>query len=147
MCIRDSQYIASVTKPGRAKIKVSAEGFPSTPYEFRVKRIPDPIARLGNKQGGLIGNGEFKVYDGLDAYLKDFEFEADCKISGFLLTRHKKNDDPISFKNPGAKYNSQSARLVDQAKSGDHYYFDDILAKCPGDERGRKLPSIVFKIK
>lgn len=147
---QNNQYIATATKPGIARVMVSAEGFPDTPYEFRVKRIPDPIAKLGDglqKHGGSMGNGEFKIYKGLDAYLKDFEFEAQCSIVGFLLTRHKKNDDPISSRNAGEKYNSQSQRLVEKASSGDHYYFDDIMAKCPGDTRGRKLPSMVFKIK
>ena len=94
-----------------------------------------------------MGNGEFKIYKGLETYLKDFEFNATCNIVGYALTRHKKNDDPITLKNQGGKYSNDAARLVSKAKSGDHYYFDDILAKCPGDLKGRKLPSMVFKIK
>lgn len=145
-----NQYVATATKPGRAKVLVSAEGFPSTAYEFRVKRIPDPLAKLGdglNKGGGPMGNGEFKSYKGLEAYLKDFEFDAHCNIIGYMLTRHKKNDDPVSVKNDGKNYNAKSRRLVDQARSGDHFYFDDIYAKCPGDVNRRKLPNMVFKIR
>ena len=94
-----------------------------------------------------MGNGEFKIHKGLDAYLKDFEFNATCNIVGYTLTRHKKNDDPVSNKNRGGKYEQSSRRLVDKAKSGDRYYFDDIYAKCPGDTNGRKLPDMVFKIR
>ena len=145
-----NQYVATATKPGRAKVIVSADDFPATAYEFRVKRIPDPLAKLGdglNKGGGPMGNGEFKIQKGLDAYLKDFEFNAPCSIVGYTFTRHKKNDDPITVKNRGGKFNDKSRRLVDQARSGDHYYFDDIYAKCPGDTNGRRLPNMVFKIR
>ena len=43
----DGKYVARVSTPGIAKVLVSAEDFPSTSYEFRVKRIPDPSAKLG----------------------------------------------------------------------------------------------------
>ncbi len=145
-----NQYVATATKPGRANVLVSAEDFPSTAYEFRVKRIPDPLAKLGDglhKLGGSMGTGEFRIQKGLDAYLKDFEFKTRCNIVGYTLTRHKKNDDPISNKNRGGNFDSKSRRLVDQVKPGDRYYFDDIFAKCPGDINGRQLPSMVFKIK
>lgn len=145
-----NQYVATATKPGRAKVIVSAKDFPTTAYEFRVKRIPDPLAKLGeglNKGGGKMGNGEFKLYKGLDAYLKDFEFNAICSIVGYTFTRHKKNDDPVSVQNAGGTYNDKSRRLTDEARVGDNYYFDDIFAKCPGDTKGRKLPNMVFKIR
>ena len=144
------KYIAKVTKPGMAKVFVSGEGFPKTAYEFRVKRIPDPLPKIGNglrKYGGKIGNGEFKISTGVDAYLKDFDFDAVCNIVGYTATRHKKNDDPVSHVNSGSKYNSKVKRMVEQARPGDDYYFDEIVAKCPGDVQGRKLPSLVFKIR
>ncbi len=144
------QYIAKAKKPGRVKVFVSAEDFPKTPYEFRVKRIPDPLPKLGNglnKHGGLIGNGEFKLYDRLEADLKDFVFDANCKIIGFNLSHEKKNDDVSTLQNKGSRYSEKVKRLVSKAKPGDNYYYDEIRAKCPGDVNGRKLPSIIFRIR
>jgi len=100
-----------------------------------------------NKKGGLMGNGEFKAQGGLAAILEGFDFDAKCKIQGYELTRVAKRQDPVSANNPGARWSSDSKRLVNAAKPGDTYYFDNVKSRCPGDSAGRKLPSIVFKIK
>ena len=144
------KYTVKVTKPGDVTISVSAEGFPSTPFKFRSKRIPDPVPQLGagpNKKGGVMGNGEFKAQQGLAAMLEGFDFDAKCNIQGYELTRVAKRQDPVSAVNPGARYGGDAKRLVNAAKPGDTFYFDKVKARCPGDSAGRKLPSIVFKIK
>ncbi len=144
------KFTVTASKPGDATINVTAQGFPSTPFKFRVKRIPNPVPVLGagpNKNGGLMGNGEFKAQGGLAAILEGFDFDAKCKIQGYELTRVAKRQDPVSSVNPGARYGSDAKRLVNAAKPGDTYYFDKVKARCPGDTAGRKLPSIVFKIK
>ena len=144
------KYTVTLSKPGDITINVTAEGFPSTPFKFRGKRIPNPVPVLGagpNKNGGLMGNGEFKAQGGLAAILEGFDFDAKCKIQGYELTRVAKRQDPVSATNPGAKYGGDAKRLVNAAKPGDTYYFDKVKSRCPGDSAGRKLPSIVFKIK
>ncbi len=144
------KFTVTASKPGDATINVTAQGFPSTPFKFRIKRIPNPVPVLGagpNKNGGLMGNGEFKAQGGLAAILEGFDFDAKCKIQGYELTRVAKRQDPVSSVNPGARYGGDAKRLVNAAKPGDTYYFDKVKARCPGDTAGRKLPSIVFKIK
>ena len=49
--------------------------------------------------------------------------------------------------NAGARYNAKSKELINKAKPGDIYYYDNVKAKCPGDPAGRKINSMVFKIK
>ncbi len=144
------KYNVTLTKPGDITVNVTADGFPSTPFKFRGKRIPNPVPVLGagpNKNGGLMGNGEFKAQGGLAAILEGFDFDAKCQIQGYELTRVAKRQDPVSATNPGARYGSDAKRLVNAAKPGDTYYFDKVKSRCPGDSAGRKLPSIVFKIK
>lgn len=141
------KYTVTATKPGEAKITVSGEGLNSTNFPFRVKRIPDPIARLSKSSGGAMGNGEFKAQGGVGAFLDNFDFDAKCKIQGYSLTYVAKRQDPVDSVNQGARYNSKSKRLVNQAKPGDIFYFDNVKARCPGDKAGRKINSMVFKIK
>ena len=144
------KYNVTLTKPGDITVNVTADGFPSTPFKFRGKRIPNPVPVLGagpNKNGGLMGNGEFKAQGGLAAILEGFDFDAKCQIQGYELTRVAKRQDPVSATNPGARYGSDAKRLVNAAKPGDTYYFDKVKSRCPGDSAGRKLPSIVFNIK
>ncbi len=145
--VKGGKYIATASKPGEVKINVSGGGLPNTPFAFRVKRIPDPMARLSKSNGGAMGNGEFKAQGGVGAFLDNFDFDATCRIQGYNLTYVAKRQDPVESVNGGARYNAKSKRLVAQAKPGDIYYFDNVKAKCPGDKAGRKINSMVFKIK
>jgi len=143
----NGKYVVTANKPGEAKIILSGGGLPNTPYDFRVKRIPDPVARLSKKSGGTMGTGEFKAQGGVGAFLDNFDFDATCTIQGFTLVHVAARQDPVESINAGARYNSQSRRLVNKAKPGDIYYFDDVKARCPGDNVGRPINSMVFKIR
>ena len=140
-------YSATVTKPGKATISVTGGQLPPTLFEFRAKRIPDPVARISGRSGGSMGVGEFKAQGGVVAILDNFDFDAKCKIQGFMITYVPKGEASVESTNAGARYNSQSKSLINQAKPGDLFYFDNVKAKCPGDPAGRKINSMVFKIK
>jgi gliding motility-associated protein GldM len=141
------KYVVTASTPNpNASITVSAQGLQQN-FPFRVKRIPDPVAKLGNKMGGSMGNGEFKAQGGVLAWLDGFDFDAKCQIQSFRLTRVPKRQDPVVIENPGGSFNGQSRSLADAAKPGDIYYFDDVKARCPGDQSGRQINSMVFTIK
>ncbi len=142
-----SGYVVNVEKPGEAKITVSGEGMAAQSFPFRVKRIPDPVARLSKSSGGAMGNGTFKAQGGVVAILDNFDFDARCQIQGFTLAYVAKRQDPVESINSGGTYNEKSRRLVNQAKPGDIYYFDNVKARCPGDKVGRPINPMVFKIK
>ena len=140
-------YNVTVTRPGEATIIASGGGLPLSKSTFRVKRIPDPVAKISKSSGGAIGNGEFKAQGGVIALLENFDFDARCQIQGFNLGYIQKRSDRIESINAGARYNANSKKLINQAKPGDIYYFDNVKAKCPGDAAGRKINSMVFQIK
>jgi gliding motility-associated protein GldM len=146
------KYIAKASKQNNnASIVVSADGLSQT-FPFRVKRIPDPFPSLpipaaNGGRGGQIGNGTFKAVSSLVAILENFDFEAKCQIQSFNFTYLAKRQDPVLYPNQGGSYNSNVNGAVQKAKPGDTYYFDDIKGRCPGDEAGRQLGSMVFVIK
>jgi gliding motility-associated protein GldM len=142
------KYVVTATSPGAASITLSGGGLPATKFDYRVKRIPDPVARLGAKYvSASLGSGEFKAQGGIAAVLDNFDFEAKCNIGGFNCTYLAKRQDPIIKSNGGARFGSEAQDLVNKAKPGDTYFFDDIKAKCPGDSGNRDLGTIVIKIK
>jgi len=143
----NGKYIVKPTRPGKTKIRVSGGGLPATFFQYRIKRIPDPLAKLGNKPSGRMSVGEFQLYDRIDAHLDQFDFDAKCKVVGFEIIRVDKSGDGFVNKNSGNKYQDRSKRLVAAAKRGDQYYFEKIKAKCPGDQHSRTLNSLFFKIK
>jgi gliding motility-associated protein GldM len=141
------KYITKPTAPGEATITVSGGGLQASSFKFRVKRIPDPVAKLGKKSGGTMGNGEFKAYDGLFAMLEGFDFDAKCAIQGYKFTRVEKRQDPVTVTNSGGNYGGDARRIANLAKPGDIFYFDEVKARCPGDIAGREINSLVITIK
>lgn len=68
------KYIVRVTTPGKAQIRVNADGKVST-YEFRVKNVPPPILMVGPSDGGRVKSVVFKNQRFARAELKSFDFD------------------------------------------------------------------------
>jgi len=47
----------------------------------------------------------------------------------------------------GGKYQSKTKDLVNRAKPGDRYFFENIKCNCPGDAAARDLGTIGITIK
>ncbi len=147
------KYSATVITVGTAKVGVTAKLDDGTSkkigdVEFRVKRIPDPLAKLGKgayEKGGKVAAGTFKAQTGIRAELEDFVFDAKFTMISYTVTYVAKRQDPISGDNSGAVYNSKISEFVQKAKPGDAFYFDNIKAKGP-DGQSRTLPSLVFQL-
>lgn len=144
-------YIVKCQRPTKkdefAFVNVSAPGL-NAKSEFRVKAIPNPVAKLGLNDGGTMGNGEFRAQRGVIAALENFDFDAKCNIAGFNLVRVARREDPEGAINAGGSFSGDAKRLVTMAKPGDTYFFENVKAKCPGDKGPtRKINDLVFKIK
>ncbi len=146
---RGSNYNVTVSRPNEtARISVSGDGKSLGSFEFRVKRIPDPVARLSNKSNGIMGSGEFRAQGGVGAFLDNFDFEATCQVVGFEMIYQPRREDPRLVQNRGARFSGEASALVRQAKPGDTYYFRNVRGKCPGDGSvTRELNPMVFNIK
>jgi len=146
----DGTYKVNVTRPTKANeyadVKLNAPGFDAS-KQFRVKRIPDPVAKLGKSRGGAMSSGEFKAQLGLLPILENFDFEARCNIVGFNLVRAPKRADPEFQTNRGGKYSGETTRLVRKATAGDRFFYENVKCKCPGDAAPRDLGTLSFAIK
>ncbi len=76
-----SNRVVNVTAAGKASISVNADGKSST-FEFRVKRIPDPIFKVGPSSGGRIQAAVFKSQQYCRAELENFDFDARFQVIG-----------------------------------------------------------------
>ena len=147
----DGTYTVNVDGPPTsptqaATIRVTAPGLTAT-KDFRVKRIPDPVARLSQSSGGGMSSGEFKAQGGVGAFLDNFDFDARCSIDGFRIVRVPQRQDPEIATNGGARYTSEAQKIVDKARPGDRFFFENVKARCPGDKAGREINSMVFTIR
>ncbi|MGE5356489.1 MAG: GldM family protein [Deltaproteobacteria bacterium] len=146
----DGTYTVTVSSPTPAGefayIDVSAPGIAGAKKGFRVKRIPDPVAKLGSKLSGAISSGEFKAQGGIIPRLEGFDFDAKCDIEGFRLVRSPKREDPKVAENRGGRYGADAQALVNVAKAGDRYFFENVRCKCPGDKASREINPLTFVI-
>lgn len=146
----NGKYIVKVTQPGKANVTVSAKQPDGSSksmgaVEFRVKRVPDPVAKVGGVPGGSIGVSKMKVQQGIVAELENFDFDIRFKIVGFNMTFAAKRQDLVEARVTGPLFDSKCKEFLNKAKPGDMIYFDEIRAQGP-DGTTRKLPSIAFKL-
>lgn len=143
----DGSYTVKVSGGAEANVSVSAPGMSSS-KKFRVKRIPNPIPRFTPTQGGgTMGDGQIKAYQGLIAVLEQFDFDAKCEITDFLLIRQPRREDPEFSPNQGGRYNGKSSGIIAKATTGDTYLFRDIKGRCPGDGASRPLGDVIVNIR
>jgi gliding motility-associated protein GldM len=69
------KYIIKVTNIGKTTININAEGKTSS-YDFRIKRIPDPLLKVGPTSGGRVQSVVFKNQQFCRADLENFDFDA-----------------------------------------------------------------------
>ena len=146
-----NHYNARVTKVGEAIVTLTGENGFSFPKKFRVKRIPDPVAKLlvgsGDTRGGTINSGTMAAVPGLQAELENFDFEARCGITSYTIVVKKRNEDAIAKQGTGNAFSGEIKSALSGIRGGDIVSIYDIKALCPGDEITRKIGTMNFVIK
>lgn len=142
-----AKRIAKVTRPGEATITLSGGGLSPTEFKFRVKKIPDPQVTVNGRTDGFIKSGTFRVQKGLYPELKNFDFKTQCKIQSYTLFYTKKQGDPVKVDVNGGAFTGRAGEYVRTAKAGDSFVFTDVKARCPGDDRGRRVNGLAFTIR
>lgn len=142
-----SSYMAQPRQAGTSAITVSGGGLPPTIFNYRVKKIPDPVMELGKKRSGSMPAGTFRAQLGLIPVLENFDFEARCNVVSCEVVRVPKNDDVQVAQSTGNRFSGEAQRLIGRAQPGDVYYFNEIKVKCPGDGHSRNLNGLIFNIR
>ncbi|MFV0506949.1 MAG: gliding motility protein GldM [Bacteroidales bacterium] len=132
----------------KTKINVSANvdgsSFNLGAMSFRVKKVPDPVPMVANKQGGTISKAEFAVQDGILAVMKDFDFALSFTVTGFNVSITK-GGFSNTWQSSNNRFTSEMKTQFNSLGRGDVVYIDNIFAKG-GDGTTRPLPPISFKM-
>ncbi len=142
----DYRYHAICNQLDNATITISDGKEYSQIFHFRVKRVPDPDLILGQRhfQGPIKAN-DFKHQLGFffPRYLADCIPR--CTLTTYDVTLVRGNDDAVSVRDTGLVFNARTLALMQTARRGDVFYFDNMRCRCPGDEN-RAIGSLKFKI-
>lgn len=150
----NGKYDVKVTKPGKVMANILAKtGTGGTTQvgsmEIRVKSIPDPVARVAGKSGGVLGSAIFRAQAGIPAQLDQFDFDAKFQVTSFefsYLPKRGEYQGPFSVTGARFSANAQvSTYQQTHARPGDKVFIENIKARGP-DGRTRTLNNIVLTL-
>lgn len=137
-------------QPGPGKVVVSAE-FNGKPmqmgeFAFRLKRIPDPVAKIGGKKDGNIPKSALAAQQGIIPTMEGFDFDLYPKVLSFKMSRYGKGRDPIEkSQDGGGSLTGDMKSIIDQSRSGDKILFEYIKVSMP-DGTTRTVNSIPLTV-
>lgn len=142
------KYSVNVNTPGTAKITVAVEVSPGkvqtlSATEFRVKRIPDPVAKFAGKTGGTMSTVALKAQNAIFANLENFDFDAKFNITKFSMIIAKPRADAIILNTSGNQLSENMKSALNGIGPGSRIIFDNIIAVGP-DGSARQLNAIAL---
>lgn len=147
---KPGDYIVRVTGGAEATINVSAKlnGLSKSmgAFKFRVKRVPDPVAYLGNIKGdGQMTKGELNAASGIFARMENFDFDLKFTVVSFQMSMVV-NGVFVDKKTNGPALSGEMKQLLTGAKVGSKVFFEQITVQGP-DGSLRKIPGVNIKVK
>lgn len=145
------KFILKFTTPGECQISVSAKTKDGTkpqgpPKKFRVKKIPDPVAKVGGKTGNVdMKKSELAAIGGVGAELAGFDFDARFTVTSFELSAVVKGQLK-SVACSGNSLSSEARSIIGSAGVGSKLFVENVKAKGP-DGTIRSIPGVTIKVK
>ncbi|MCP4553164.1 MAG: gliding motility protein GldM [Bacteroidetes bacterium] len=112
--------------------------------QFRVKRVPDPVAEIARQKEGSIDKNTLMAASAIIPSMKDFEFDLNFMINSFNMATVV-NGDWISKSTRGNRLSSEMLGLIKSSKRGQKFFFENIQASGP-DGTTRTLNTVNFTI-
>lgn len=144
-----ADYIVKVTTQGEATINITADfdgkKVNMGAQKFRVKRVPDPIAKIAGKKEGVMNKNALIAQSAVIAELENFDFEIYYKVTKFKMSLYRKGKDPIDIESTNNLITPAMKSALGGARAGDKVYFEYIKAVGP-DGGTRSIPSVNFTL-
>ena len=146
---KDGEWVVKVSKSGTAKISVSAEKEDGSSenmgsMEFRVKKIPTPIAKISGKNGGAIRKVALGAASRIQADLENFDFEVTATVVSYDFV-YMNRGNLVTNSYSGFRLDPAVKRVIQGSRPGDKIFFENVKAKLP-DGSTRVLPTLSFKL-
>ena len=132
------------TTAKNAVISVAAGNRQMGSAEFRVKRVPSPVAMIANTESGNISKGAMLAAGAIIPVMpEDFEFELFFEITSFTFTSIR-SGDVFSEPAKGNILTGDMKSFIQSARRGTKVWLEDIYARGP--DGNRKLSTISLSI-
>ena len=112
--------------------------------EFRVKDVPDPVAKVAGLRGGAIKRNLLLASGGIDVEMENFDFDLKFTIQSFniFVSIDGYTQD---FSARGSAFTDDQLKMFRGLKRNQTLVIEDIVVKGP-DGSQRKLPPMSLKI-
>lgn len=138
-------YIIRPARSGLLKVSVwSKKDELLTEKQFRVKTVPDPVAKIADKRQGSISQEELISAGKMQVVLENFDFDLQWVIVGFTVSAVREGY-VIEYTSESDKLTAEQVELIQSLKPGAKIYFENIKAMGP-DGSTRPLSALVFSI-
>jgi gliding motility-associated protein GldM len=125
-----SNRVVTVSAIGAASITVTADG-KSNKFDFRVKRIPDPIIKVGPSGGGRMQAAIFRVQQYVSAVLENFDFDAHFSVTGATIYFNNPGDRNVKQVTISSGSLAPAKAYMDALVPGSTVTFDNIRVVGP----------------
>jgi gliding motility-associated protein GldM len=130
----DGNYIIRPNKIGKMSIRVTAkiDGHVKDmgTKEYRVKRIPTPVLKIGNfKSNDNVSKAEIEANPQLRAVLEDFDFQIPApKVASFEFST---SANPLPQQGRGSRLDPSMLSSIKGLKRGQKFYIDNVKVTTP----------------
>ncbi len=131
----DYNYIVRVTSDmSKAVINATADYEEATmdmgSREFRVKRVPDPVAEIAGIKEGRIEKNTLLAAGAIIPAMKDFEFELYFEVQSFTMGTII-SGDWIPKRATGNRFTEEIINIIRDSRRGQKFFFENIQAVGP----------------
>ncbi|MCK4920588.1 MAG: gliding motility protein GldM [Bacteroidales bacterium] len=112
---------------------------------FRVKDVPDPIAKIGGRSKGAISLTDLSRASGVTAEMEDFDFELEFEITEFIVSAVGAGGFTTREPSNGPNFTEKQKNIIRRLSTGKNFTVTDVKAIGPAGQV-RTLNSIVLKI-
>jgi hypothetical protein len=113
--------------------------------EFRVKKVPDPVAEIAGMIQGQIEKNTLIAAGAIIPELKDFEFELYFRVTSFKMITII-GGDLVQKNARGNRFSEEMMNIMKDARRNQRFLFENIQATSP-DGTTRSLNPINLEIK
>ncbi|MCF8378501.1 MAG: gliding motility protein GldM [Bacteroidales bacterium] len=112
---------------------------------FRVKNVPNPVAKIGGKSQGGITLTQLSKATGVEAEMEDFDFDLEFQITEFTVSAVASGGFTKMEKSTSGNFTEAQKDIIRGLSNGKNFTVTEVKAIGPGGDV-RVLNSIVLKI-
>ena len=112
---------------------------------FRVKEVPDPVAKVNGQKGGKIKKNVLMAAGQVDVEMENFDFDMKFTVENFSIYTVIDGFVQEVTKSDKGNFSDAQLKMIGKLKRNQALTIENIVVKGP-DGTTRKLQSIPFRI-